>query len=229
VVAAEAREFAGLLKRGRNRRRLPWGVRFASAVELGRARIVMVSDGAGPRLAGRATEVALAEERYDAILSAGVCGALDPALRAGDIFVGAVVDALDGGESFDACVPHCELAYTTGRVISLDRVIRTAQEKKRLHQSGAGVVEMEAAGVASRARNGKTPFYCIKAVTDEADEELLLDYNATRDRDGRLSALKILGAASRCPSVYGKELWRMNIRSQMAATALGEFLANCRF
>jgi len=189
----------------------------------------MVAHGAGPTLAARAADVALAEERYDAILSAGACGALDPALRAGDIFVGTGVDTVDGAGSFDACVPRCELVHRAGRVISLNRVIRSAEEKKRLRQSGGGVVEMEAAGVAARARDGRAPFYCIKAVTDEAEEELLLDYNAARDRDGRFRELKILGAALRQPNTYGKEIWRMYFRSRLAAEALGEFLANCRF
>ena len=55
--------------------------------------------------------------------------------------------------------------------VRIDHVAQTADEKRRLRAGGASAVEMEAGGVAERARARDVPFYCVRVVTDLADEE----------------------------------------------------------
>jgi len=107
----------------------------------------------------------------------------------------------------------------------MDRVASTAAEKAELSETGAGAVEMEAAGVAQKAQAFNIPFYCIRVVTDTANENLPLDFNLMRDSEGRFSRMKILVAGFR---VF-PGLLKLNKRSKAAAQALGDFLAGTRF
>jgi len=228
VVAAEGRELAGLARRCERLSGLPWPLRFARTGRLNGRRLVMVADGAGPKLAGRAMETAGRYMKFDGVVSAGTCGALDPALSAGDVFVATQVDA-PGGGCYEARLPGCGLPHATGRLVSMDRVVRTAEEKELLRKSGAGAVEMEACAVAVQAGTWGVPLFCVKAVLDESHEALLLDYNAARDTDGRIAAPRVLAAAIRRPLRLVPELWTLHWRSRNAAAVLGDFLANCRF
>ncbi len=187
----------------------------------GRA-VVLVANGPGPKLAASAVEVAREHEELTGLLSTGYCGALDPALRVGDIFIAACV--LPSA----ACVQS--LASTrgsarTGKLLSVDRVASTAAEKSELRKTGADAIEMEAAGVAQKAMEYNLPFYCVRVVTDTAHENLPLDFNLMRNSAGRFSRMKILAAGVR--ALPG--LIELNKRSKAAAQALGDFLAGTRF
>jgi hypothetical protein len=93
--------------------------------------------------------------------------------------------------------------------------------------SGALAVEMEAAGVLARTKRAELPFYCIKVVSDRADEGFGFDLNGLRTIEGRISRGKIGIHALSHPSVL-PELFRLKRRSERAAKALGEFLVSCR-
>ncbi|RPI19323.1 MAG: hypothetical protein EHM65_01515 [Acidobacteriales bacterium] len=229
LVAAEAREFAGVRRRCRREVRLGWPLRFARRAELGGHQLLLVANGAGPALAGEACEVVWNKKRAEALISMGFCGALDPALSAGEVFVATRVESADGSLSLDALAPECPLPHACGRLVSVDHVVQTVAEKKALRQSGASAVEMEALAVGHRARQWGARFYCLRGVTDLAGEEFGLDLNAARDRHGRLSKARILWAAARRPAPLVPELYRLYHRSRLAARELGDFIADCRF
>ena len=229
VVAAEAREFAGIRRHCRGERRLRWPLQFARRAELRGLLVVLVANGAGPALAGEACEVAWMKHKADALVSTGFCGALDPALHAGEVFVATGVDAPGMGLKLEARTPECARPHSTGRLVSVDRVVQTVEEKKALRDSGALAVEMEAAAVGLRARVWGVPFYCVRSVTDLAEESFQLDLNAARGEDGRISVARILGAAVQRPHQMVPELCTLYRRSRLASRELGEFLADCRF
>ncbi|MCC7174732.1 MAG: hypothetical protein IT159_06010 [Bryobacterales bacterium] len=229
LVAAEGREFAGLLRRARRRARLPWPVRFARSVEIGGQRLFLVANGCGAGLAGEACEVAWNKHRARAIVSTGFCGALEPGLTAGEVFFATRVENPQGTVSLDAAVPECSLPHATGRLVSTDHVVETVQEKVALRERGGSVVEMEALAVALRARYWGVPFYCVRAVADLAEEGFQFDFNAARDLDGRLRTSRILWAAARRPHPLASELLKLYYRSRLAARALGAALADCRY
>jgi adenosylhomocysteine nucleosidase len=229
LVAAEAREFAGIRRRCRHESRLAWPVRFARAAELGRRRWIFVANGAGPALAGEACEAAWNKQKAGALISTGFCGALDPRLRVAEIFVASQILTPEGGQALEARPPECPRPSFTGRLISMDRIVRTREEKRRLRDLGGSAVEMEAAAVGLRARRWGVPFYCVRSVTDLADEDIRLDLNAARTKDGRLSTARILWAAARRPNPLACELSRLYHRSKLATRTLGDFLAECRF
>jgi nucleoside phosphorylase len=204
--------------------RLPWPVQFARRVQFGDNQATLVAHGPGPKLAAQATNAAVEREKIAAIVSTGFCGALDPALAANDIFIARDIVGVGPG-----LTPQSELRYRSGALISADRVAVTAAEKAELRRSGGDAVEMEAAGVAIAAQKLSVPFYCVRVITDAADESLPLDFNAMRDAQGRFSRLRIVGAALHHPVTIFPELMKLNARCKNASTTLGVFLANCRF
>jgi nucleoside phosphorylase len=127
-----------------------------------------------------------------------------------------------------ASTPLSTRNYFAGPIVSMDRVVQTVEEKDKLRRSGAIAVEMEAAGVAERASRLGLPFFCIRVVTDRSDETLTIDFNAARDRSGRIRTAGVIRGAMTRPWVGLPELLRLARRSRVASRALGVFLADCR-
>lgn len=223
-VAAEAREFAGILRRASRVEKLSWPLQFARRAEMNGRPIVMLANGPGPRLAGAAAREAGARlQKVDGFVSTGYCGALDNGLRTLSIVVASEVNGSPALE------PATELVYAAGAMLSRDAVVCTVEEKSRLRETGAIAVEMEAAGIEPVARKMGVPFYCVRVVTDAASEALALDFNQVRDRNGRFSRARILAAACRRPGRILPELMKLARTSKSASIALGDFIANCRF
>ena len=189
----------------------------------------MVANGEGAALAAEAAETAHEQERIDAVVSTGFCGALDPELRPGDIVVATKVVEAASGRCFEAAEPVATRTYRRGSVISVDRVLLTAEEKARFRARGDDAVEMEAAALAGKAAEWRLPFYCIRAVTDTAEESFALDLNGARDADGRLRRWRIVAGALRRPGTGIAELVKLHRRSRLATGELGDFLAECEF
>jgi adenosylhomocysteine nucleosidase len=218
MVAAEAREFDGILKRAGDVRPLKWpGAEFSREAAWKNSRWFLIANGPGPRLVERALDQEHDRKRdVDRILSVGFCGALDPALQIGDIVVSGEVPKGLGA------------SFVQGDVVSVDRVAFTAREKCDLRAAtGAAVVEMESAAVAQKAREWEVPFGCIRVVSDAAGEDLPLDFNRYRDADGRFDRTRIALAALGRPFTVLPGLIRLDRHCRRAAERLGEFLANC--
>jgi adenosylhomocysteine nucleosidase len=162
-----------------------------------------------------------------AVVSAGFCGALDPAFGIADVVVATEVHS--AGERHPALPVSATLPFRSGPVISLSHVARSSEQKMKLRAAGACAVEMEAAGVLQRARERGFPFYCIRAVTDLANETLANDFDACLRPDGHLDTMALISNALRSPLRRVPELLRLRRRSARASRTLGEFLAGCRF
>ena len=227
LVAAEGREFAGLLPFCSGVRGLAWPVHWAKYAESAGLRLWMVADGAGALHAGKAVELAAAECAPAVIVSMGFCGALDPALRIGDIFVANAIQA--AGRRFDVCVPASGAPHVTGVLASIDHVAQTAAEKKLLHESGAGAVEMEAGAVARFAFARGIRMFSIRSVSDTASQSFVTDFNQALLSDGHFGTIRILASALHNPVMAFPELIRLRRSCGIAAHTLGEFIVSCRF
>jgi len=223
LVASDPRELTGILARCRDVAHAGLPVWFARTGTLNGERITAIANGPGRKLAAAAVEAA---PRAEAIVSTGWCGALDPALRPGDVFVASSVNGA-------ACKqPSTTRPHRTGELASIDRVVTSAEEKHRLHTGNGhspAAVEMEAAAVARAARERGAAFYCIRAVLDTAEESFTLDFNRLRDGQGRFSRPRILAAGLARPWAAVPELFRLNARGRLCSRALGDFFADCRF
>jgi nucleoside phosphorylase len=123
---------------------------------------------------------------------------------------------------------HHAPRHFSGAIQSIPYVARTAEEKRNLAVTGAIAVEMEAAGIAARAKIHGLPFYCIRAVTDLAGETLANDFNKALRLDGHFDTILILKGTLRQPMVRLPELFRLRKRCVRAAHVLGDFFAYSR-
>jgi Nucleoside phosphorylase len=229
LVAAEARELRSLERRLTRVSRLPWRLDYAVTGEGIGGRWVLAANGPGPGLAREAVDTVFEHEEIDVVVSTGYCGALDERFSVGDIIVASRVKALETGLEYTAVPPDTRGRFWLGEVASLDRVVGTVEEKRKLCASGSMAVEMEAAAVADAASRRGVRFGCVRAVSDTAHEGFDLDLNAARGRDGRFRGGKVLLQVLKRPAAGVPELWRLMRNSSKATAALGEFLANCRF
>src|SRR5579875_1331744 len=232
--AFELEPFAGLLT---GLRKLKWPIDYAyEGIWEGR-RVMLAANGAGPRLATRAVEVAiravtaaeLSASKLEAIICTGLCGGLDPALRENQLVIADEILDSATGERF-SCMPLGGAGgneIVSGLIVTQDRVANDVSEKEKLRALGAIAVDMEAAGVAARAKRAGLPFSCIRVVSDRADESFTLDLNRMRSAEGRIARGKIgIYALTHPAAIPG--LFRLKRRAADAAHALGEFLVTCR-
>ncbi len=159
IIAALPREVKALV-RGWQEHRLP-GKITAYTNDFA----VVACAGMGAARATLAVQAALSLKPVTAIVSAGLAGACDPALRVGDIVrAGVVIDA-GTGERFTNPLFSQALVTTS--------VIAGSNEKQRLYASyQASAVDMEAATVARLAEVRHLSYRAIKSISDEATFEM---------------------------------------------------------
>ncbi len=223
-VAAEPRECAPWVARWDGVHPLPLPVHWARAGKWKGADVVAIANGAGPE---RARAAVHASPLPAAVCNIGFCGALDPSLSPGDIFV--ATEVRNGKSRYAAAVPAGAPEARSGVLASQPRIARTAAEKKSLRASGAFAVEMEAAGAAGASEEMKVPFYCVRAVSDLADEDFANDFNVCLMADGKFNVPRLLFNALKSPVRRFGELIRLSRRTAIASRNLGDFLAHCDF
>jgi adenosylhomocysteine nucleosidase len=175
----------------------------------------MLANGPGPALVN---EPLKEKPDVDGIISTGLCGALDPALRVGDIVV------------FGDKTIETQASCRRGLVHSIDHVAITSAEKRTLrNQTGAITVDMETAAIQRKAAEWELPFLCIRAVSDRAGDTLPLDFNRYRNSQGDFSRTRIALAAMARPFTVMPQLIEFDWNCRKAVGALGDFLADCRF
>jgi adenosylhomocysteine nucleosidase len=233
-VASEAAELKPFAERLEGLRKLSWPIAYAYEGIADGRRLILAANGAGPKLAAKATEVAiravtgaeLSSSRLEAVVSTGYAGGLDPGLQLGDLVIASQVLDFATGEYF--LCGDVDGEATRGVVLSQDRIANDAREKQELYvRTSACAVEMESSGVAARAKRAGLPFYCIKIISDTATESFALDLNRMRTEQGKVSRGKIMIYALGRPMLV-PGLLRLKRRTGTAAQALGEFLVSCR-
>ncbi len=229
LVASEAREFNGLVAR------LGWVQRPRIPVDYAReaihrgARWLLAANGIGQRLAVQAVERVIEYAPVDAFVSTGYCGALDPALAPLSVLAADEVSTMDGFRRYPAQrLPLPDLA--TGLMLTADHIVSSPAEKAALRvRTGAVAVDMESAAVAEAASRAGKPFYCVRIVSDAADEGFGIDLNRARDTEGRLKPWKVVREALKKPAQGVPELIHLQRRAERASQILGDCLADCDF
>jgi adenosylhomocysteine nucleosidase len=226
VVASEPWELRGILSRCSDVRKPPVKADWARSGLMREHELLLVANGAGTKRAGEGLDAALAVFSPDTLASTGLCGALSPDLGPTEIIVATAV--IVGNAGYPAMPVDCARRHRQGWVRTLDHIAGTAEEKRHWGATGAIAVEMEAAAVAERAQARGLPFFCIKSVSDLANETLANDLNAALRPDGHFDTMKVLGSSLRHPLTRVPELLRLWWRSARAANVLGDFFADCR-
>ena len=122
-------------------------------------------------LGARRTGMGVRTARFDgsALVVAGLCGAIDPTLRPGDLVVASEVRG-DGQPVECATELAAALGARIGPILSLDHVAGP-EERASLASTGALAVDMESYWLARSA--GDRPVAVVRAVVDRADRRLL--------------------------------------------------------
>ena len=223
-IAAEPREFAGFTP---HLGEIGPGQLAAHWTRIGRWKnqtVALIANGAGPV---QSASAARACPDAAAIINVGFCGALDTALQIGDVIVADKI--FFSSQMFDCRSVSTSAGFCRGSVYSSPWVVATAAEKQRLRKSGARAVEMEAGGIAMVARERGVPLFCIRAVSDLAEESFANDFNAALGPDGRFRLGRLIGSALVQPHRRFPELMRLKKRCDFAAKKLGDFLDSCSF
>lgn len=159
IVAALEREVRALIKDWRVTEKTVDGRRFRF---FEKDDFVVVCGGIGAEAARRAAEAVIAIYAPKLIYSAGFAGALDPALKVGDVVrPRRVVHAGDGSS--------VNLDQGEGVLITFGSVAGPEQKAKLRDSFGAQAVDMEAAAVARAAEGRGIGFAVMKVISDEFD------------------------------------------------------------
>lgn len=148
-------------------------------------------------------EAEIVRLRPRGLLSFGVAGGLDPALKVGDAVV--ATHACGPGWDMEADLAWATaLAAATGarlaRVAASPAPAADVAHKRRLREAtGGAVVDMETHAVAHLARERRLPFAVLRVVSDTAGEALPAAALAGMRADGRTDALAVAGALLRRP------------------------------
>ncbi len=156
------------------------------------------------------------------VVSAGVCGALSPELRPGDLVVPDVVLG-PAGERF-ATVEVAGLPRA-GALAGVTDVVETPAAKARLWvETRALACDMESAVILAWARARGIPAAVIRGVSDPADRGVPADLAAVVEPDGRVRTARAVRAVLARPRAIADA---MTLRSgtgaglQAVARALG--------
>jgi nucleoside phosphorylase len=213
IVSPLAAELAGVAAAAAGLRR--WrlgGGGWAARGWLSGQPVVLAATGDGARSAARGLGRLLAAERPGRLLVVGVAGGISPGLESGDLVVARQLferrgeDLLAGPAPDAGWLAHAAAAgVAAGSVVSGDRILVTAREKRELwddlrRQSApaAGmpaVCDLESAAYARLAAAAGVPWLVVRAVLDPAGEDLPMDFNLCRTGDGEVSNARVVTRA----------------------------------
>jgi adenosylhomocysteine nucleosidase len=207
IIAALPREVSALVK-GWETRQLPDRVLVYTKGDA-----VVACAGMGAKRVALAVEAAMAKMPVTALISVGLAGACDPALKVGEIVRAGVVIDSSTGEQFS------ESQYKQV-LVSANGIASVSEKARLLAECNADAVDMEAASVARLARQKGLEFHAIKAISDEADFEVEgLSRFATADGQFRTTAFALYTAVR--PASWAKviALGRNSSKALNALTA----------
>lgn len=193
--------------------------------------LALLETGEGVANAERQLETWFERRSARAVLSIGFAGALSAGLRVGDLVVAKSVHGSNAEPDpkllAAAARVQLDAAVHFGVALTSERILWRAAEKGVLASSlGAnetGFVDMESTAIASVCARRGVPFLITRSITDLLNEDLPLDFNRCRDRDGRVSPAKVMKAALLKPGSF-TGLLELRKRSELCAERMAEFV-----
>jgi uridine phosphorylase len=171
------------------------------------------------------------------VLTCGFAGGLNPDLKLGDVVFEIFPSSRRGNEAQikignklePPYVGCCEKLVAAGaksaKFFCADRIATTFAEKNKLRdETGADAVEMESAAIHAVCEEMKIPCATVRVISDTANEDLPLDFNALSKPDKSLDFSKLFLTVAKSPGKIGM-LMELQKKSKFAAEKLAEVLA----
>ena len=158
--------------------------------------------------ADRAEEIArdFLGDGAKAIISAGLCGGLDPALKSGDIVLGERVVSAKGDivlsdKALIAAADKFSRRHVA--VFGSDEIVDTLDKKQALFRRYASeTVDMESHGAARAAAAAKVPFIAVRVVADGADRVLPKAALGAVTPSGGVNVMSVLSECVKSPQQF---------------------------
>ena len=164
---------------------------------------------------------------HDVCISAGLAGALDPALKPRSVVAPRLTQTSQRDVAAVSDAVLLDLAASCGAIpadssMTSERIVATVPEKESLSQV-SNIVEMESAHILAAAESVGVPGIAVRAISDAADEDLPVDFQRILDSQGHLKLgglLKEVGLSPyRIPALI-----QFSRQSRAAAKSLADFL-----
>jgi adenosylhomocysteine nucleosidase len=201
--------------------------------------------GIGRQNAEKSIREFLAANSPELVLACGFAGGLNPDLKLGDVVFEIPIrrdefhESQTKTESGTHGVRPSESASLRNKLISVgakpvkfvcaDRIAVTVAEKKKLRdETGADAVEMESVAVYAVCAERGIPCATVRVISDTANEDLPLDFNALSKPDKNLDFGKLFLAIAKSPGKI-PALMKLQKQTQFAAKQLAVVLEKITF
>lgn len=175
--------------------------------------------GMGRRNAVEGIRRAISLVQPKRVITSGFAGGLNPKFK-----FGTIVYEQDFDAGFDARLE--ELGAVRATFHCSRRVAITTAEKRELWKStGADVVEMESSAIRNICREQRIPSATIRVISDDANQDLPLDFNALMTPEDRINHAKLFWAVVSRPARISK-LIEFQQQTVEAARKLGAVLGD---
>jgi adenosylhomocysteine nucleosidase len=159
-----------------------------------------VGIGGGTAAGAVDAAVRLLDEGAGGLISFGLAGGLDPAVRPGEVLVPVTVLTDDGVYAADPALGAQFGGLTAHRLWGGTRVAASAAEKRALFErTGAHAIDLESGAVARLASDRAVPFIAVRAVCDPAERDLPPVALAALDRAGAIGLGRVVLSLLRRP------------------------------
>jgi nucleoside phosphorylase len=194
--------------------------------QIGEAQVKVALTGIGSENARRALRSVLLFAP-DIVISSGLAGSLKPVHGLGQILAATAVRDVQGNRQIESDPALLDLAANHGvrRVemfATVEKIVHTASQKRRLSFE-ADAIEMESFSVLSEAKAFGIPAVAIRSISDDANEDLPLNFDGIADEQGHIRFGKVIGRLARVPHRLPGVL-RLGRQSRRGAENLAKFL-----
>ncbi len=186
-------------------------------IAAGQSGITILLTGIGRQNAEKSLRKFLATNSPKLVLTCGFAGGLNPDLKLGDVVFETSDETLRAKLLGAGAKP--------AKFFCADRIATTVAEKKKLRaETGADAVEMESAAIHAVCRERGIPCATVRVISDTANENLPLDFNALSKPDKNLDFGKLFLAIAKSPGKIGA-LMQLQKKTKFAAENLAGVLA----
>jgi adenosylhomocysteine nucleosidase len=178
--------------------------------------------GIGRQNAERSIRQHLAMQTPELVMTCGFAGGLNPDLKLGDVIFEL---SKQSGPPYVGCDKDLMAAGAKPvKFLCADRIATTVAEKEKLrNETGADAVEMESGAIHAVCRERGVGCVTVRVISDTANEDLPLDFNALARPDQSLDFGKLAWAIARSPGKIGA-LMELQKKTSFAARQLAAVL-----